>query len=419
MRVLIVNTNGGSIYHGPNLRTYYAAKELVARGHQVVLATSAFSHKYAVLPETRGPVTPETIDGIEYRWVRAFRYRNLVGRVFHNAAFGVRLLIHRRQVCDTADVVVFSGPPLELFPFTWLIARRLGAPIASDIRDLWPLTQLDMSAWHWLSPYTYLQYACLWLMGRMSEVCVSPLSGAGRYLDKICGRVRTVVIPNGFDTSIRPPEEPPMLTVVKPSLGMPPAGSQVSIQAIRGKARFVVGYSGSFDRDNDTESFVRAAELLSEREDILFLMVGAGLRRERIALMGASLPNLLVCDRVPSRAVPRVLESMDACYCGLRRKPINMYGVGLAKSYEYMAAGKPILWMIETDNNPVEDSGGGVTVPPEDHRALAAAIERLAAMPEAELVAIGERARKHLDAHFALNVLGGLWERCLATAAGR
>ncbi|MBM4200159.1 MAG: glycosyltransferase family 4 protein, partial [Gammaproteobacteria bacterium] len=316
MRILIINTNGGSIYHGPNLRTYYAAKELVERGHRVILATSAFSHKYAVLPQLRGVVTPETIDGIEYRWIRTLRYRNVVERVLHNLVFGIRLLAHRTEICDSADVVVFSGPPLELFPFSWFLASRLGVPIASDIRDLWPLTQLNMSRWHWLSPYTYLQYACLRLMGKKSAVCISPLAGAGRYLDKICGPVRTTVIPNGFDTSMTPTQEPPRLTIVKSAEGMPPAGQQVSLDQVRTSGKFVVGYSGSFDRDNDTESLVHAAQQLVGQHDILFLMVGAGLRRNRIVQMAASLPNLMVCDRVPSCAVPRVLEAMDACYCG-------------------------------------------------------------------------------------------------------
>ena len=69
MDILIINHNGGSIYHGPNLRTYYAAKELVKLGNNVTIASSSYSHKYAVLPTISGEITCEVIDGIEYRWV--------------------------------------------------------------------------------------------------------------------------------------------------------------------------------------------------------------------------------------------------------------------------------------------------------------------------------------------------------------
>jgi len=416
VRILIINTNGGSIYHGPNLRTYYAANELVKRGHDVVIATSAYSHKYGTLPKVSGAVTAETIDGIEYRWVKALHYRGLIQRVLHNLQFGLGIIRHRKKICTQADVVVFSGPPLELFPFAWLMALFLQCPIVSDIRDLWPLTQLEMSRWHWLSPYTYLQYCCLWFMARRSAKCLSPLAGAAQYINKFAKKAKVIVIPNGCDTS-RPINNSPMeLRVVKPAQGLPQEGESISTAALAASDTFIVGYSGSFDRDNDTASFVRAATALATRSDILFLMVGSGCRRSEIATMAADLPNLLICDRVPSLAVRQVLSAMDVCYCGLSDKRINMYGVSLAKSYEYMAAGKPILWMIDACNNLVAESGGGIVVPPEDHEALARAIADLAKRSPGERSTMGALGKDYLNKHFAYDVLGKQWEHALSFA---
>ena len=58
MNILIINHNSGSLQNGPNLRTYYVAKELVKLGHNVNVASSSFSHKYSSLPIIKGDVTP-------------------------------------------------------------------------------------------------------------------------------------------------------------------------------------------------------------------------------------------------------------------------------------------------------------------------------------------------------------------------
>ena len=144
MKILIVNHNGGSPYHGPNLRTYYAAKGLTARGHEVSVLSSTYSHKYIRLPPDAHIVNPEVIDDICYYWIKIKKYKGLSSRIFSHFQFGFRMIFNLNRLPLSADLVLFSGPPPEVFLFSHYLARHLNVPICCDVRDIWPLTQIQM-----------------------------------------------------------------------------------------------------------------------------------------------------------------------------------------------------------------------------------------------------------------------------------
>jgi glycosyltransferase involved in cell wall biosynthesis len=139
-------------------------------------------------------------------------------------------------------------------------------------------------------------------------------------------------------------------------------------------------------------------------------MVGTGIRSSEVVERSISLPNLVVGERVSSNDVPSVLAYMDVLFCGLKPKNIYNYGVSLAKSYEYMAAAKPIIWMVQACNNPVSASGGGWTVQPENIDGLEKTIRQAFSMRKADLNALGAKGRKYLEKEHSYDVLGKRWE---------
>jgi len=410
MNILIINHNGGSIHHGPNLRTYFAAKELVKRGNKVTIASSSFSHKYSVLPKVNGAVTDECIDGVDYKWIKCIKYNNLIQRIFSHFQFGVKIIRHRQRVCTKADVVIFSGPPPEIFLFSWLFARLLGVPIISDIRDFWPRTQIEMSGLQWLNPFTYFLFFCQFIMVRYSDRIVSPLPGAGRYLSRVGAKSKVSIIENGYDLQRKSDPSPPKLEVAGCSkdIGFK-VGTFVDLNEIKSLGKFIVGYAGAFDRDNDIDSLLLAAKEMANRKDVLFFMIGAGVKKTEVVELANSLPNLLVCERVPSSSVPSVLSIMDVCFCGLKPKNIYKYGVSLAKSFEYMATRKPILWMIEAYNNPVRESGGGVLIEPSNVTKLVEAIVICIEKESTDLSELGNLGFEYLQQNHSYEVLGSKW----------
>jgi glycosyltransferase involved in cell wall biosynthesis len=68
-------------------------------------------------------------------------------------------------------------------------------------------------------------------------------------------------------------------------------------------------------------------------------------------------------------------------------------------------AGCCVLHSVEAGNDPVAEAGCGLTVPPEDPAAVAAGLQRLAALPAAERRALGERGRAFVRANHVWPVL--------------
>ena len=138
-----------------------------------------------------------------------------------------------------------------------------------------------------------------------------------------------------------------------------------------------------FDRENDVDSFLRAAALLRER-NIQFVLVGQGKERQRLVAEAAKLQNVFVLPPVRSDQVQWVLKHFDVCYTGLKDKPINRYGISMNKLFEYMRAGRPIVSAIDAGNDIVAEAACGVSVKPEDAHAIADAVIRFADMTQSE-----------------------------------
>ena len=78
-------------------------------------------------------------------------------------------------------------------------------------------------------------------------------------------------------------------------------------------------------------------------------------------------------------------QAADLGYLGLQKKDLFRYGVSPNKLFEYMAAGLPILFAIDTIHDEVAEAKCGFSIPPEDPPALADTLRRIAEMPREDL----------------------------------
>jgi glycosyltransferase involved in cell wall biosynthesis len=99
------------------------------------------------------------------------------------------------------------------------------------------------------------------------------------------------------------------------------------------------------------------------------------------------------------------LAAIDIAYIGWQRVPIYRFGIAPNKLMDYMMAGCAVLHSVEAGNDPVAESGCGLTVAPEDAAAVADGLRRLAALPAAERRAMGERGRAFVLAQHTYPVL--------------
>jgi glycosyltransferase involved in cell wall biosynthesis len=380
--VWIVNQYAGSPRHGMEYRHYYLARALAARGHRVVVISGTRSHLFTRPPEVSRPFTLETIDGVTYCWVAGPRYERAIslGRILNMVAFALRLERLPVAKLPRPDAILVSSPSLFPLPVAARWARRFGARFAFEVRDIWPLTLRELGGLSTRHPLVLLMQ---WLEDfgyRSADVVVSVLPAAAGHMEsRGMDPAKFHYLPNGIDLNGLPSE------------GAAPATVRDAINP----GAFTVGFVGTLGRANVLETLIDAARLV-EADGVQVVVIGHGPEREQLVARAGAATNVAFVGPVPKEQVAAALALFDACYVGYRRSPLYRFGVSPNKLYDYMAAGRPVLFAADAANQPVQDADCGRTVAPEDPEALARAIRSLAATSQDERARLGANARAYV-----------------------
>jgi len=405
MNIILINHYAGSNRHGMEYRPYYLAREWVRLGHSVTVLAASSSHLRVQAPCVRGSITEENIDGIRYLWLKTPGYiGNGVGRALNISAFVGRLLRYGVWLGDHCrpDVVIASSTyPLDMVPAHY-IARKCEAVLVFEVHDLWPLTPIELGG---MSPRHPFIVSMQWAENfayRKADRVVSLLPKAEAHMQSHGMDPRKFAyVPNGVEVSDWQSSVTPV----------PQAQSEI-LGSLRREGRFIVGYAGAHGAANGLEMLVEAAQLLRGRP-VTVVLVGEGPCKQRLQQKAVQLrlANTVFLPQVPKLSVPALLASMDALYIGCNRMPIHRFGISPNKLMDYMMAGKPVIYAYEAGNDPVAESGCGLSVPPEDPSAIAGAVARLMGLTGAERQAMGARGKEYVLAHHDYRILA---ERFLA-----
>ncbi|MBN2746796.1 MAG: glycosyltransferase, partial [Bacteroidales bacterium] len=145
MNIMLINHYAGSPQMGMEYRPYYLAKEWISKGHKVVVIAADNAHVRKIQPIIFASFTSESIDGIEYLWVKTPEYQgNGIARVKNMFSFVSQLnrkasFLSRKYRPDV--VIASSTYPLDNYP-AHKIAKLSGAIYMYEIHDLWPLSPM-------------------------------------------------------------------------------------------------------------------------------------------------------------------------------------------------------------------------------------------------------------------------------------
>jgi glycosyltransferase involved in cell wall biosynthesis len=205
-----------------------------------------------------------------------------------------------------------------------------------------------------------------------------------------------VHVPNGID---------PVEWEEQTPVDLPQAHAH-AIRVARQRGRLLVAYAGAHGIANALGTLLDAAAL-SRDDSVTWLLIGAG--PEKAALQqrvtAERLDNVVMLDAVPKAVIPSLLRAMDVLYIGLQSQPLFRFGISPNKLMDYIMAARPVVCAIAAGNDPVGDSGCGVTVPPDSAQAVVGAIRRLASLSSDERLAMGLRGRDFVLAHHTYPVL--------------
>lgn len=386
-------------------RSYEMAKQLVARGHHVLMICGSAErgatglHQSFVNGRRRG-VIAEGIEVLEYD----LSYSNSQGLLRRSALF-LRFALRSARVALTEpyDLVFATSTPLTA-GIPGVLAKWLRRkPFVFEVRDLWPelpramgvirnrIVLASLSALEWITYHS-----------ARSLVALSPGIRDGIARRGIAA-ARITMIPNGCDMDLfAGAREPWRPDGVKPT-------------------DFVAVFAGAHGLANGLDAALNAAAELKRagRNDIRVVLIGAGrlkpslqerARRER-------LDNVAFCAPVGKERLAGLLAGADIGLQLLANVPAFYDGTSPNKFFDYLSAGLPVLinypgWLA----NVVAEHECGYAVSPDDPGAFAAALIH-AADHRAELRQMGQRARCLGAQRFNRVALATEFVDCLERAA--
>ncbi len=402
MNILYLNHYAGSPELGMEYRPYYLAREWVRAGHRVQIVAADHSHVRTLQPAAGDQV----VDGIHYRWIGTPAYQgNGLGRVRNIWTFLRKVWrdTHRLVREFEPDIVIASSTyPMDI----WVarrIARRARARLVYEVHDLWPLSPMEVAG---MSRHHLFIRLVQWAEDtayRDADVVVSMLPKVHDYMASRGLDLRKLhIVPNGVAPDDWSLEAMPLRADVA-----------AAFAAARAAQQLVVGYAGSMGRPNALEVLLDAAALM-QGEPVRFVLVGDGLERAALAEQARRLPNVAMLAPVPKAMIPGFLAAIDIAYIGWRRAPTYRFGIAPNKLMDYMMAGCTVLHSVQAGNDPVAESGCGLSVAPQDPAAVAAGLRELAALGPDERRTLGERGRDFVQAHHTYPVLARHFLEALA-----
>jgi glycosyltransferase involved in cell wall biosynthesis len=165
-------------------------------------------------------------------------------------------------------------------------------------------------------------------------------------------------------------------------------------------------------------SVLAAAEDVRKDSGIKFAFFGDGPEKKQLMKVAErlQLDNVKFFPNQPKAKMPEIMSVIDVSLVPLRRLEL-FKGALPSKMFEAMGAGVPVIVSIEGEaKDLVERARGGISVPPEDPRALVDAILFLRDSPDL-CQRMGSSGKQFISAHYDRRAIAQNMELALAALA--
>jgi glycosyltransferase involved in cell wall biosynthesis len=349
----------------------------------------------------------EQVGGIDVHrvWSTRFGRATLPGRAMDYLSFYLGAGWRLARECRAGDVLVAkTDPPLISVVAGW-VAKRRGARLVNWLHDLFPEIAERLGVGFVGGPFARALQALRdrSLMGASCNVAIGSTMAA-RLSRLGVSEDRVSIIHNWCDGE-----------AVQP---LPLAGHRLR-EAWKLDSCFVVIYSGNMGYAHEFDTILDAADRLRAREDIVFLFIGGGVRRNSVEAE-AGRRGLANVRFEPYQPRENLGESLTAANAHLVSLLPHLEGLMVpSKFYAVAAAGRPILFIGASDGELaplIGECGCGYRIAPGAGDVLAERIETLAADPGLAQRQ-GAAARRLFEQRFDRRLAADAWGRVLRSAS--
>jgi glycosyltransferase involved in cell wall biosynthesis len=377
MRILFLSQYFPPEPGAPAARVSELARAWVRSGHEVTVLTGMPNHPTGVVPvEYRGrALVSERFHGVDVvrTWIYAAANKGRVRRSLSYASYATSATIWGQLHTRRPDVVIATSPQLLCGVAGRFAAAMHGSPFIFEVRDLWPESIVAVGALPAGHPVVRGLTVVEEQLYRAARcIVVVTESFRGRLVERGQPERKIHVIKNGVDLARFMPS--PRETALRSQLGW--------------KHKFVVGYVGTHGMAHGLDAVLDVAKQLAAIDEVRFLFVGEGAERARLEARAREerIDNVRFLGVLPRDRMNEVYATLDLALVTLRKTELFTTVIP-SKIFEIAAMARPILISVDGEaRGIVEQSGGGVFVPPEDVESMSSAIRRFAAAR-----ALGER----------------------------
>ena len=382
--IWIINQYSSTPETGLGGRHYYFAKSLAALGYDVYLVAASYTHLLRKPLQINQAFEIQKLeDNFNFVWVKMPTYAEAHSkkRIANWFSFAWKIC-KLKDILPKPNVILYSSPSLVGYMGAEKLARDLSVPLAFEVRDIWPLTLCELGGYSESHPFIRLLQ---WIEDRAYKNADYVLSNLKNSYEHMQNRgmnpEKFAWVPNGF--------------LKEEVEGATPLEQHTLDQLPKDK--FIIGYAGTLGIANALDSFVKAASQLKDYSDIAFVLVGQGKLKSALQQQVAdlNLNNVYFVDPIPKKQVQSLLQHFDVCYIGLTKDPLFRFGVSPNKLFDYLYAGKPILYAIDSGRyTPVADAKAGIQVEPENDQHIVKAVLELYNMTPEQRQLMGENGHQ-------------------------
>ena len=383
------------------------AEDLVGLGHEVTFVTCAPNYPEGrvfsgyknrllgveMLREVRVVRTWSYISPSKSIWRRMLNFGTFSASAFYGGLLAGR-----------ADVVYSYSPPLPLGIAAWVLSRLWRVPWVLRVEDLYP--EAAVAAGVLRNRVVIALFAALERFLYRRATRISLISGGFRenLLGKGVPAAKLSVIPVWAD-----PE------AVQPG---PKENGFRREHNLAGK--FVVMYAGALGLTSSLEDVMQAAWHLGDEDDVWFVLVGEGIKKEALirSAQEKSLDRVTFLPFQPRTTYSELMAAADVSLVTLN--PASSPYSLPSKVFSIMASGRPILAVVPLESEIaqlVQAGDCGVCVAPGQSRMLASMIMELKGDQE-RLSSLGHNGRVLLESQFSRRQCVHRTEELLRQARG-
>lgn len=390
MKILILTQYFPPEVGAPQNRLYELAVRLKRKGADISILTAmpnypqmevhtAYRGKFRAYEETEGLKV--------YRsWIFASKNKSILPRLLNYFSFVWSSFWSGWFRLGKFDFIFCESPPLFLGISAWVLCKLKGARLIFNVSDLWPESAEKLGIVT-SRPILRLSYGLEKFLYRKSAIITGQTQGIVRDISGRFPRMRTYWLPNGADLEYFKPEETSTTWRSKNNFS---------------ESDFILLYAGILGHAQGLEIIIHAADILKDRPEIKFILLGSGPEKIKLKRMSdeKKLTNIFYFDTVAKSNMREILKACSATVIPLKKLDL-FKGAIPSKIFESLAMKKPILLGVEGEAKDLFINEGkcGLFFEPENAAELAAQALRLHADKDLA-VFLGERGRKYVELKF-------------------